>query len=58
MTAALIISGIVLLWYVARESRENKPNWARAFNVALFWPLSLVFKVSASKSEKQQGVDR
>lgn len=52
MTIAFIISGIVLLWYVARESKKSNPSWARAFNLAFFWPLSLFFKVSAEKEEK------
>ena len=49
MTVAFIISGIVLLWYVARESKKSNPSWARAFNLAFFWPLPVLFKVFSEK---------
>lgn len=51
MTVALIISGIVLLWYVARESQKNNPNWARALNSTFFWPLPVLFKVFSEKKK-------
>jgi hypothetical protein len=51
MTAALIISAIVLVWYCVKAVKANpqKPNWARAIVTAAFWPLSLLTKRSNMK---------
>lgn len=53
MKTALIISGIVLLWYCVKELRNNRPNWSRALNMAIFWPLSLLFNVSSNKKNEK-----
>lgn len=52
MIAVFIISGIVLLWYVTRESQKNNPNWARALNSTFFGPLPVLFKVFSEKKNK------
>jgi hypothetical protein len=46
MTSALIILGLLLIYYGAKAVKENpdNPNWSRAIVTALFWPLSLFFK--------------
>ena len=46
MTGALIILGILMIWYGIKAVKANpeNPNWARVFLVALFWPLSLFSK--------------
>lgn len=41
MAGALILSGIILLYYCMKEARKSKPNWPRAINSAIFWPLSI-----------------
>lgn len=45
MASALIISGIVLLWYCMKAVKANpeKPDWNKAIIATLFWPLSLFF---------------
>jgi hypothetical protein len=53
MKTALIISGIVLLWYCINEARKSEPNWPRAINSALFWPLSLFFNINAKENLKK-----
>lgn len=42
MTSALVLSGLILLYYCMKEARKTKPNWPRAVNSAIFWPLSIV----------------
>jgi hypothetical protein len=53
MITALIISGIILFWYCVKELRNSEPNWPKAINMAIFWPLSLIFNVSPNKKSKQ-----
>lgn len=53
MKTALLISGIILLWYCVKELRNSQPNWSRAINMAIFWPLSLFFKVSSDKKTEK-----
>lgn len=53
MKTAIIISGIVLLWYCVKELRSSRPNWPRAINRAIFWPLSLLFNVSSQKKTEE-----
>jgi divalent metal cation (Fe/Co/Zn/Cd) transporter len=46
MALALIISGIVVLWYCVKAVQKNpeKPNWTKAFAAAALWPFSLFMK--------------
>ncbi len=53
MVIALILSGMVLLWYCAKELRNSEPNWPKAINSAIFWPLPVLFNVFANKSNKE-----
>ena len=53
MVTALIISGIVLLWYCAKELRNSEPNWPKAFNAAFFWPLPVLFNLFSNKRTKE-----
>ncbi len=53
MKAALIISGILLLWYCVKEMRNSQPNWSRAINMAIFWPFSLLFNMSSNKKTEE-----
>ena len=43
MAIALILSGIILLWYCAKALRTpGKPNWNKAIVSAAFWPFSII----------------
>lgn len=53
MKTALLISAIILLWYCAKELRKSQPNWPRAINMAIFWPLSLLFTMSPRKKTEK-----
>ncbi|WP_192579150.1 hypothetical protein [Dyadobacter aurulentus] len=46
MAVALILAGILLIWYCVKAVRANpeKPDWTRAIVTAAFWPLSLLTK--------------
>ena len=53
MASALILSGIILLYYCVKESRKSKPNWPKAINATIFWPLNLVVDLfSKNPTEK------
>lgn len=54
MKTALILAGILLLWYCVKELRTGKPNWTKAINSAIFWPLPLVFDLFSKKRSKEQ----
>lgn len=46
MASALIILGVLLLWYCMKAVRKNpeNPNWSKAIITALLWPISLFMK--------------
>jgi len=52
MTGALILSGIIFLYYCMKEARQSKPNWPRAINSAIFWPLSIISNFFAKNDQK------
>jgi len=56
MGIAWCIAGIVLLWYCVRVIRQNPehPNSARAFVLALFWPLSLFLADTSGKRSEEK----
>ncbi|WP_221392852.1 hypothetical protein [Dyadobacter sp. NIV53] len=51
MAEALIITGIILMYYCAKEMRYPKPSLARAVNSALFWPFSIFFNTYKRSKE-------
>ena len=53
MKTALLISGVILLWYCVKEWRNSQPNWTRAINMAIFWPFSLLFTTSTKKKTEE-----
>lgn len=46
MASALVLTGIILLWYCLKAYKVNpdKPNWNKAIAATLFWPLSVFMK--------------
>ncbi|SEI37471.1 hypothetical protein SAMN04487995_0134 [Dyadobacter koreensis] len=53
MTKAWILSGIILLYYCMKEARKAKPNWARAVNSTIFWPLSIISNFFVKDNDKK-----
>lgn len=54
MAGAWTIAIIVLLWYCVEESRKSKPNWARAFVAAIFWPITPFLRRYRSGKQKAE----